>query len=171
MTAATRLQDISGSSIKTLVGLSDDQVKVFVDDYQVKTIQNLKLLDPVSVDMMLGNERASFLVCKRLVAVIKYLNDSGTIASSTTMGDVLKHRAPSPAPAANPAPATKAVSAAPIKLNTTDFPKFTGEVDNQETCKELAESKIGQTAFKFLHEMKNFLMSTNLHFIEAKHVI
>ena len=49
--------------------------------------------------------------------------------------------------------------------------EFTGEVDNQETCKEFAESKIGQTAFKFLHEMKNFLMSTNLHFIEAKHVI
>ena len=68
------------------------------------------------------------------------------------MNDVMRTNPTSNSTTASsqPSSASSSSSSAPIKLNTSDFPKFSGDVSEQETYKELAESAIGQTTFKFL---------------------
>lgn len=79
----------------------------------------------------------------------------GSITVTSTMRDVTQAIAnkgsgslSTPAPTTVTANAT--LTSAPIKLSPNDFPKFSGELDDQEMFKSKAEAQIGQTAFKFL---------------------
>ena len=143
---------IAGIALKDLIGLSYDQIGEMERDFGLKSIQDLKLLDKDSIEEIFGSEKGTFLIRRKMNAVVKFMIQGGNLTASTTMNNVMKTNPASSSTTVESQPnsASSFSSSAPIKLNTSDFPKFSGDVGEQETYKELAESAIGQTTFKFL---------------------
>eukprot|EP00957_Ditylum_brightwellii_P097829 7449630-Ditylum_brightwellii.AAC.1 len=54
-------RSIQGSGVKSLAGLSDDQVKKLEDEYTIKTLQELALLDKEDINDLLGKEKPTFI--------------------------------------------------------------------------------------------------------------
>jgi len=151
----TRSDKIDSGTVKALVDLSDDEIATLRDTYSITYVEDLALLDKEDIDSILGADTVTFMKRRRLTAVSKFIQMGGSITATTTMRDVTSGIAnrgsgSQSLPTPIPAPTTTTLTSAPIKLSPTDFPKFTGELDDQEMFKSKAEAQIGQTAFKFL---------------------
>eukprot|EP00957_Ditylum_brightwellii_P072192 5487882-Ditylum_brightwellii.AAC.1 len=84
-------RSIQGSVTKSLVGLSDNQVKKLEDEYGVTTLQELALLDKEDVNDLLGKEKPTFIVRRKLFRIANYLCIGGVLSSTTAMDDILSH--------------------------------------------------------------------------------
>eukprot|EP00557_Chaetoceros_sp_GSL56_P014026 CAMPEP_0176478512 /NCGR_PEP_ID=MMETSP0200_2-20121128/1227_1 /TAXON_ID=947934 /ORGANISM="Chaetoceros sp., Strain GSL56" /LENGTH=1865 /DNA_ID=CAMNT_0017874457 /DNA_START=317 /DNA_END=5915 /DNA_ORIENTATION=+ len=152
---ATRSDKIDSGTVQALVGLSDDEITTLRDTYSIQNVEDLALLDKEDIDSILGADTATFMKRRKLTAVSKFIQMGGLITPTTSMKDVTsgiatRGSASPSAPAPAPVPTSTTLNSAPIKLSPNDFPKFTGELDEQEMFKSKAEAQIGQTAFKFL---------------------
>lgn len=152
---ATRSDMLDSGTIQTLVGLSDEEINTLKNTYSIQHVEDLALLDKDDIDSILGTDTTTFMKRRRLNAVSTFIRMGGTVTATATTRDVTNGIATRgsgstsvPAPATVPTSTT--LTSAPIKLSPTDFPKFTGELDDQEMFKSKAEAQIGKTAFKFL---------------------
>jgi hypothetical protein len=151
----TRSDKIDSGTVQALVSLSDEEITTLRDTYSIQNVEDLALLDKEDIDTILGADTATFMKRRKLTAVSKFIQMGGLITPTTSMKNVtsgIANRGPasSSAPAPAPVPTSTTLNSAPIKLSPNDFPKFTGELDEQEMFKSKAEAQIGQTAFKFL---------------------
>eukprot|EP00957_Ditylum_brightwellii_P004415 335228-Ditylum_brightwellii.AAC.1 len=71
------IRSIQGSSVKSLAGLSDNQVKKLEDEYGVKVLQELALLDKEVIDNLLGKDKPTFIVRRKLFRITNYLCAGG----------------------------------------------------------------------------------------------
>eukprot|EP00957_Ditylum_brightwellii_P025229 1909584-Ditylum_brightwellii.AAC.1 len=55
------MRSTQGSGIKSLAGMSDNQVKKLEDEYSVKRLQELALLDKEDVNDLLGKDKPTFV--------------------------------------------------------------------------------------------------------------
>eukprot|EP00957_Ditylum_brightwellii_P210198 15364664-Ditylum_brightwellii.AAC.1 len=151
MSMTMRLSNnMAGSGVQALTGLTDEQIGALQDDYQIVTLQDLAVLDKNDIDVILGSEKLTFLARRKSCSVATFIKKGGNLNSCTTMSGVIlidmRHGVvPSLPP---PPPSTK--STAPIWLSPADFLSFSGEIEDQENYRTKAEAQIGQTAFKFL---------------------
>ena len=159
-----RSQALETSPVKNLVGLSDEQINTLKEAYKVTNLQELSMLDRDDINDILGTAAESFMQRKKLTAVATFLSKGGVLDSSTSMTDVMTMLSTSNSSgtitAAMPTGTTTTTggggglrqnpNSSPIKLSASDFPKFSGDIGDQETYKERAQAMIGMSAFKFL---------------------
>ena len=90
MSTGTRSQSaISGGQIVTLVGLTTAQVAT-LDGFEIKTLSNIAALDKEEFNQVLGTDKRTFMVRRRLSQVLSFLRNRGRITSSTTMAQILQ---------------------------------------------------------------------------------
>ena len=153
MSGSTRSSAIDSGVVKTLAGLSDDDTLKFRDTYSLARVDDLALLDKADLDAILGNDATTFLKRRKMWALVQYLKTGAVLTASTTLTDLHAAVSPGPRPLQPSAvPALRAPSPmpAPIRLSSSDFPKFSGDINNQDMYRTKAEAQIGQTTFKFL---------------------
>ena len=153
MSSGRRSANIDSGVVQTITGLTDPDVEKLRDDFTLTHIDDLALLDKSDVDTMFGTDNATFLRRRKLWALIQFVKAGGTPTASTIMAEL--HAAvssPSLGTSITSASASRTQSSAPapIRLSSSDFPKFSGDINDQEKYKTKAEAQIGQTAFKFL---------------------
>jgi hypothetical protein len=154
MSSGRRSGAIDSGLVGTITGLSDADITKLRDEYALANIEDLALLDKADLDTMFGTDASTFLKRQKLWAMVQYIKTGGTVTASTTMAEM--HAAVTPRQSrptsSNTAPASRAASPAPapIRLSSSDFPKFTGDIGDQDKYRTKAEAQIGQTAFKFL---------------------
>ena len=143
--------------VKNLIGLTDAQIADLKEKFSIETVQDLAMVESEDLEKLLGSDDKDFLLRKRFHTIATYIRKGGKLTDTTEWVHVLelvnKPFVPAPVPMPPlppPIPLPSRVQAAPIKLSPSDFPKFTGNIGDQETYRANAEAIIGQTAFKFL---------------------
>eukprot|EP00957_Ditylum_brightwellii_P155796 11860697-Ditylum_brightwellii.AAC.1 len=118
-------------------------MKKLEGNYQITLLQDLALLDKANIDVLLGNDMATFIAQRKLSMIANLLKQGGVVNSSTIMNGIVT--------CGGIVSGTTDISTlkatAPIKLSPADFPSFSGEIKDQEDCKTEAEAQIGQTNF------------------------
>ena len=76
------------SYVQTLVGLNASQTQLLTD-YGVRIYQALTMLEPDDFKLILGTDPDTFIIRKRLEAMVKYFRGNNTMEASTTMQDVI----------------------------------------------------------------------------------
>lgn len=140
---------IENSPVRDLAGLDDAEITKMKDIFKLTNVQDMIHLNTSDFERMIGNGDEHFLKVKKLCTIAEYLKKGGTMNSTTTMTNIMVylnlHQA-----ANTTSSNSSTTSYAPIRLSPSDFPKFTGDIEDQELYKAQAESVLGQTAFKFL---------------------
>eukprot|EP00957_Ditylum_brightwellii_P188065 14317842-Ditylum_brightwellii.AAC.1 len=148
MSVATRGQLFENSGVKDLVGLNDEQLKTIKDNYLITALQDLALLDKANVDSILGVDKDTFVMRRKLTMVTDFIQKRGSLAGSTTIQMIMTW---SRGDRSSSSSSTgKAKAKALIQFSPADFPTFSGEIADQEHYKTKAEAQIRQTVFKFL---------------------
>lgn len=87
---------IASSNIPKLVGLTDVQVAAMKNDYGIENIEDLAALEKEDFNEVLGTDKSTFLLRKKITLAAKYLRMGGSITSSTIMGDIIRFVNPNP---------------------------------------------------------------------------
>jgi len=126
----------NGSPAASLADLTSDEVRSFTD-LKIETLTDLMLLEPDDFDNILGNDSSTFIKCKRLVAIVKYLRSDNTIDANILMAEVIQGsygtNTTAVATGAGVSSTGQYVPTAPIKLSPSDIPSFSGDIQDQDT--------------------------------------
>ena len=153
MSSGRRSANIDSGMVQTITSLTNVDVVKLHGDFTLAHIEDLALLDKLDLDTMFGTANATFLKRQKLWALVQFIKAGGVPTASTTMAEL--HAAVSPShhgtsSTSISAPRAPSPAPAPIRLSSSDFPKFLGDINDQEKYKTKAEAQIGQTTFKFL---------------------
>jgi hypothetical protein len=146
----TCLASIRGSSIVSLVGLSNQEVQTFEDEFGIRNLDDIATLEKEDFNTILGEENSSFMKRRRLFQVSIYLHKGGHITATTTMRNILEFAHLSTTPSRASRTTGQSGGTSPIKLLPNDVPEFSGDIKDQEKYRTQIEAMVGQTAFKFL---------------------
>eukprot|EP00957_Ditylum_brightwellii_P129713 9894932-Ditylum_brightwellii.AAC.1 len=130
MSVATRGQLLESSGMKDLVGMSDEQLAILKDEYLITTLQDLALLDKADVDLILGSNKTTFVMRRKLTMVADFIWRGGLLTTMSTIQTIMTWLGCGKSYLSSSAGETKAT--APIKLSPSNFPAFSGEIAQQE---------------------------------------
>eukprot|EP00957_Ditylum_brightwellii_P189601 14432512-Ditylum_brightwellii.AAC.1 len=136
MSVIIRLGNVKGRRVKDLAGLTDDHMKILKDDYQILLLSDLALLNKADTNDTIGNDKDTFLKRRTLFAIMDFLRKEGRLDSTITMQEIMAWDGN------RGSTNTTSKSTALIKLSPSDFPKFSGALEDQEEFQAKAEAHI-----------------------------
>ena len=86
----TRSAAIDSGVVKSLCGLTDDQITTLRDTYSITHVTDLVLLDKDDVDAILGTSTNTFMKRRKLTAVTQYVKYGGVLTASTTLAEMTR---------------------------------------------------------------------------------
>eukprot|EP00957_Ditylum_brightwellii_P163906 12478410-Ditylum_brightwellii.AAC.1 len=148
MSVVTRRQLLENIGVKDLVGLSNVQLKTLKDNYLIKNLQGLALVDKANVDSIIGTDKDTFFMRRQLTMVMDFIGKGGSLTGSTTIQTIMTWFGGGRNSLSLSAGKNKAT--APIKLSPANFPTFSEErYWNRSTTKPRQRHRLGKQHSNF----------------------